>query len=188
MRTSILFFVGIIVSAGVAATPAVSEELIYSPWTKYCFSGMCLVGGGARTASDCLPRFGAVLIEKTAETKKTLRVTVPDSVNRASSVLVIIDQDQPIERRYGPCYTNLCSADIDGAAELVDRLKRGRKLILDAVGSNGPTHFELPLTAFSAAYDGPPQEPKVFEVQPGKLQDELQAQAQAERKIQCDAN
>jgi len=139
-----------------------------------------------------------VLIERTGDTKKTLRVTVPPSVDHTRGVRIGIDQDQPIERPVGSCFANLCGAEIEGGAELIARLKRGHKLIFDAVSANGPMHFELPLADFSAAYDGPPQEPKVFEVQPGKLQEALQAQHEhrqpqdtdrdADRKIQCDAN
>ena len=43
-------------------------------------------------------------------------------------------------------------------------------------------HFELPLADFALAYDGPPQEPKVFR---------SQAQAEKERdegKVWCAAN
>jgi hypothetical protein len=76
---------------------------------------------------------------------------------------------------------------MDGGAELIAQLKRGRKLIFDAVGANGPMHFELPLADFAAAYDGPPQEPKLFEAQSEKLQEELKARADVER-IRCGAN
>jgi invasion protein IalB len=180
MWARILFLVGIIVAAGVFATPAVSEELIYTPWTKFCFSGMCFVGKDARTASDCVPRFGTLLIQQTGETKNTLRITVPASTDHARGVRIGIDQDQPIERPYGRCDASFCSANIGGGAELIARLKRGRKLIFDAVGANGPMHFELPLADFAAAYDGPPQEPKVFKSQTEKAQDE--------QKVQCGAN
>jgi len=193
MRARISFFVGIIVAGGAFASRAVSEDakssgLIYTPWTKFCVSGMCLIGNDARTASDCMSRFAAVLVERTGETKKTLRVLVPASVDRARGVRIAIDQDQPIEGRVGGCYANLCSAEIEGGAELIARLKRGHKLVFDAVGANGPMRFELPLADFATAYDGPPQEPKVFEAQSGKLQEELRTQADADRKIQCDAN
>jgi invasion protein IalB len=203
MRARISFSIGIIAAAGVFAAPVASEEvkssaLIYSPWTKLCFSGMCFVGKDARTASDCVPRFGAVLIERTGETKKTLRVTVPASVDQARGVGIGIDQEQPIERPYGRCDANLCSADIDGGAELIARLRRGSKLVFDTVGANGPMHFELPLADFAAAYEGQAQEPTVFEAQPGKLEKELKAREEhgqqqdtrhdADRKTQCDPN
>jgi invasion protein IalB len=182
MRAKILFFVGIIVSAGAAATPAVSEELIYSPWTKFCLNDTCFVARDARTASDCILRFWAALIERTGKTEKTLSVGVPPSVDQGRGVRIAIDQDQPIERPYGRCDANSCYAQIDGGAELIARLKRGRKLILDAVGTTGPMHFELPLADFAAAYDGPPQEPKVF-----KSQEEAEKERD-EGKVWCDAN
>ena len=187
MRAKVSFFVGIVVSAGVFAAPVVSEELIYSPWTKYCLSNVCIVAKDARTASDCVPRFGAALNEQTGETKNALRITVPASADHARGVRIGIDQDQPIERPYGPCDANFCHAEMDGGAELIAQLKRGRKLIFDAVGANGPMHFELPLADFAAAYDGPPQEPKLFEAQSEKLQEELKARADVER-IRCGAN
>jgi invasion protein IalB len=181
MRARISFFVGIVAVGAAFAAPAVSEDvkssaLIYTPWTKLCFSGMCLVGSDARTASDCVPRFGAALTERTGEVKKTLRVTVPASADHARGVRIAIDQDQPIERPYGRCDANLCSADMDSGAELVARLKRGRNLAFDAVGANDSMHFELPLGNFAAAYDGPPQEPKVFEKQTMEQQQRAQQQ------------
>ena len=188
MQTRILFFVGIIASAEVLATRAVSEELIYSPWTKLCLSDVCFVAKDARTASDCTQRFGAALTERTGETKKTLRVTVPSSTDHARGVRIAIDQDQPIERPVGGCYANLCGAEIEGGAELIARLKHGNKVVFDAVGTNGPMHFELPLSNFASAYDGPAQAPALFEAQPEKLQEELMAQSEAERQTQCAAN
>ena len=40
----------------------------------------------------------------------------------------------------------------------------------------------LPLADFGKAYDGPPTDPKVFEEQQKKLQDELQKRADEARK------
>ena len=40
----------------------------------------------------------------------------------------------------------------------------------------------LPLTDFAKAYDGPPTDPKVFEEQQKKLQDELQRRADEARQ------
>ena len=190
MRPRISFLVGVIVTAGLFAAQVHAEEvnspaLTYRPWTKGCLGDECFIG--ADVVSGCRPRFGAVLIERTGEVKKTLRVTVPPSVDHAHDVRIGIDQDQPVERPVGSCFANFCSAEIEGGAELIARLQRGHKLIFDAVGANGPMHFELPLADFAAAYDGPPQEPKLFEAQSEKLQAELKARANAER-IRCGAN
>ena len=40
----------------------------------------------------------------------------------------------------------------------------------------------LPLVDFGKAYDGPPTDPKVFEEQQKKLQDDLQKRAEEARK------
>ncbi len=40
----------------------------------------------------------------------------------------------------------------------------------------------MPLADFAKAYDGPPTDPKVFEEQQKKLQDELQRRADEARK------
>ncbi len=45
-----------------------------------------------------------------------------------------------------------------------------------------PISLPLPLNDFAKAYDGPPTDPKVFEEQQRKLQEELQKQAEEARK------
>ena len=45
-----------------------------------------------------------------------------------------------------------------------------------------PISLPLPLTDFAKAYDGPPTDPKVFEQQQRKLQEELQKKAEEARK------
>ena len=45
-----------------------------------------------------------------------------------------------------------------------------------------PISLPLPLKEFAKAYDGPPTDPKVFEKQQRKLQEELQKKAEAARK------
>jgi invasion protein IalB len=175
---------GVIVVAGLCCASTRAEELksaapTYRPWTKICLGDTCFIGADVLVASGCKLAFGAALIEKTAGTKKTLRVIVPDSVDQARGVHIGVDQDQPTQRPYGPCHATLCSADIDGGTELIARLKRGRSLVLGAISANGPVRFELPLADFAAAYDGPPQ-PKAFEIQTEK--------EQSERKVQCDAD
>ena len=60
----------------------------------------------------------------------------------------------------------------------VARLSNGISwlLAIEAVdAANSPISLGLPLAGFAAAYDGPAQAPKVFEVQPGQLEKELRA-------------
>jgi invasion protein IalB len=135
-----------------------------------------------------------VLIENAKDTKKILRVTLPTSVNTDQGVRIAIDQAQPITRSFERCYANGCMADYEAGPELVDRLKQGRTLTLDAVDTaNSPISLRLPLVGFALAYDGPAQTPKVFEGQPGKLEKELRAlnepdkRTDDDRKTRCEA-
>ena len=49
-------------------------------------------------------------------------------------------------------------------------------------GQGQPISYVLPLADFAKANDGPPTDPKVFEEQQKKLQDELQKRADEARK------
>jgi hypothetical protein len=107
---------------------------------------------------------------------------------------IIIDQGRAIERPYVNCFANGCMADYDAGAELVDQLKQGRMLVLEAIDkSNSPISLTLPLAGFDNAYDGPPsQELKAFE-KVFSSKEEMQAsserekRAEEERKAWCEA-
>jgi len=56
-------------------------------------------------------------------------------------------------------------------------------LIVQAINMQGtPISLPLPLADFAKAYDGPATDPKVFEDQQRKLQEELQKKAEDARK------
>ena len=74
-------------------------------------------------------------------------------------------------------------ADYEASAELIGKLKKGQGLVVQGINSQGqPISLVLPLTDFGKAYDGPPTDPKVFEEQQKKLQDDLQKRAEEARK------
>ncbi|MCA3580893.1 MAG: invasion associated locus B family protein, partial [Bradyrhizobium sp.] len=68
--------------------------------------------------------------------------------------------------------------------ELIANMKKGQNLVVQAINSNGaPLTLPLPLnTEFAKAFDGPPTDPKVFEENSKKLQEELQKRAEEQRK------
>src|SRR5262249_60618441 len=79
--------------------------------------------------------------------------------------------------------TNGCMADYDASGDLIAKLKKGQGLVVQAINSTGqPISLVLPLADFAKAYDGPPTDPKVFEEQQKKLQEELQRRADEARK------
>ena len=166
-------------------------QLIYSPWTKFCLKGqnnepnakqVCFTGKDARIESG-MPVVAAVLIEPEGEPKKLLRVTLPLGMQLVHGTRVIVDQNQPMTAPYVICFTNGCMADYDASGDLIAKLKKGQGLVIQAINSTGqPISLVLPLADFAKAYDGPPTDPKVFEEQQKKLQEELQRRADEARK------
>jgi invasion protein IalB len=74
-------------------------------------------------------------------------------------------------------------SDYEVTPELLANMKKGQNLVVQAINSNGaPLTLPLPLAEFAKAYDGPPTDPKVFEENQKKLQEELQKRAEEQRK------
>ena len=81
------------------------------------------------------------------------------------------------------CFTNGCMADYEGSPDLIAKLKSGQTLTIQAINIAGnQISFPLPLADFAKANDGPPTDPKIYEEQQKKLQEELQKRAEDARK------
>jgi invasion protein IalB len=166
-----------------------TPQLIYSPWTKFCLKGqeakakqVCFTGKDGRVESG-QPVVAAVLIEPEGEPRKILRVTLPLGMSLQPGTRVIIDQGQPMTGPYVICFNNGCMADYEASQELINNMKKGQGLVVQGInGAGTPISLVLPLNDFAKAYDGPPTDPKEFEAQQKKLQDELQRRAEEARK------
>ena len=166
-----------------------APQLIFSPWTKFCLKGqeanakqVCFTGKDGRVESG-MPVVAAVLIEPENEPKKILRVTLPLGMSIQPGTRVIVDQGQPMTGPYVICFNNGCMADYEASGELIAKLKKGQGLVVQGInGAGQPISLVLPLGDFAKAYDGAPTDPKVFEEQQKKLQDELQRRAEDARK------
>jgi invasion protein IalB len=169
-------------------------QLIFSPWTKFCLKGqpgqtpdpnakqVCFTGKDARVESG-QPVAAAVLIEPEGQEHKILRITLPLGMQLVHGTRLIIDQNQPQTAPYVICFTNGCMADYEANADMIGKLKKGQGLVLQAINATGqPISLVMPLSDFAKAYEGPPTDPKVFEEQQRKLQEELQRRADEARK------
>ena len=165
-------------------------QLIYAPWTKFCLKGqeagakqVCFTGKDGRIESG-QPVIAAVIIEPEGEPKKILRVTLPLGMQLVHGTRIIIDSNQPQQSPYVICFANGCMSDYEATPDLIANLKKGQNLVVQAINSNGaPLTLPLPLAGeFAKAYDGPPTDPKVFEENQKKLQEELQKRAEEARK------
>src|SRR6202012_4937584 len=174
-------------SAGPPADQQV--QLIYAPWTKFCLKGQdanakqfCFTGKDGRIESG-QPVVAAVVIEPEGEPKKILRVTLPLGMLLVHGTRIIVDNNPPAQSPYVICFNNGCMSDYDATPELLANLKQGQNLVVQAISSNNqPITLPLPLSDFAKAYDGPPADPKQFEENQKKLQEELQKRAEEQRK------
>ena len=173
-----------------AGQPADQIQLIYAPWTKFCVKGqdanakqVCFTGKDGRVESG-QPVIAAVIIEPEGEPKKILRVTLPLGMLLVHGTRLVVDSTAPVERPYVICLTNGCMSDYEVTPELLASIKAGQTMYVQAITANsGAVTLPLPLGAeFTKAYEGPPTDPKVFEENQKKLQEELQKRAEAARK------
>jgi invasion protein IalB len=164
-------------------------QLIYAPWTKFCLKGqdanakqVCFTGKDGRIESG-QPVVAAVIIEPEGEPKKILRVTLPLGMQLVHGTRLIIDNNAPAQSPYVICFANGCMSDYEATPEMLANMKKGQNLVVQAINANGaPLTLPLPLAEFAKAYDGPPTDPKVFEENQKKLQEELQKRADEARK------
>jgi invasion protein IalB len=163
--------------------------LIYVDWTKFCLKGkeenakqVCFTGKDGRIESG-QPVVAAVLIEPEAEAKKIFRVTLPLGMRLEHGTRLIVDDQAPLQAPFVICFKNGCMSDYEATPELINKLKTGHRLAVQAFNSDGGVlTLELPLrpgdgASFAEAQQGPPTDPKVFEEKQRKLEAELQERA-----------
>jgi invasion protein IalB len=177
--------------AAPAAQPPADQQvqLIYAPWTKFCLKGqdanakqVCFTGKDGRIESG-QPVVAAVVIEPEGEPKKILRVTLPLGMLLVHGTRIIVDNNPPAQSPFVICFQNGCMSDYEVTPEMLANMKKGQNLVVQAISSNNqPVTLPLPLGDFAKAYDGPPTDPKEFEKNQQKLQEELQKRAEEQRK------
>jgi invasion protein IalB len=182
-----------------AGPPAQMPNFVYSPWTKFCGPPpnngqqpqagqklMCFTGKDARTEQG-VPVIAAALVEMEGEPQKTFRITLPFGLSVSTGTRLIVDQNPPLQMPFmtcAPLSPNMgCIAQYDATADLVTKLKKGQMLTIQAVNlQNQIVSFPLALADFQKANEGPATDPKVYEEQQKKMQEDLQKKADELRK------
>jgi invasion protein IalB len=169
---------------------AEQPPIVYSPWTKFCGKDnnnpaakeVCLTVKEARLETGQFLA-GAALIEQAGDDKKLFRITLPLGMQIPQGTRMLLDKEQPMTGRYIVCLPNGCMADFDVNAEFVGKLKKGQQIVLQGINLPGQAaSYMLPLADFAKANEGPATDPKKFEEDQKKLQDELQKKAEEARK------
>ena len=163
-------------------------QLMYSPWMKVCGKGpdtnnkqVCVTTKDGRLENG-MPVAIVQLFAPEGE-QKVLRVTVPLGMQLAHGTRMIIDQGQPAHQPYKICFPVGCMSDYPVTDDMVATMKKGQMLTVQAINMQGtPISLPMPLADFAKAYEGPATDPKAFEEQQRKLQEELQKKAEEARK------
>lgn len=167
------------------AQPAAPEmpPLVYSNWTKLCNQGpetggktLCRIGKDGRLETG-MPMVGAVVMEMEGEQRRILQVMLPLGVLIPRGTRVLIDNDEqgamvlPIIT----CTGGACMAQTDASADMIEKLKKGQNLYVQAYNMQQSVFtLAVPLADFAKAYDGPATDPKEIEALNNKLREELE--------------
>jgi hypothetical protein len=108
-------------------------------------------------------------------------VTLPLGVRLPFGTRIIIDQGAPSQSIYLMCLVG-CISDYEAKADMVDKLKKGQTLTIQAINPGGyQIAVNVPLLDFAKAYDGPPTDQKVLIERERKLEGELEHRAEQAR-------
>ena len=166
------------------AAPGGTVQLISSPWTRYCAKGLTEQSSEIRTKEVCFTASDghltsrekldiALLIEPEGGDTKLLRVTLPLGVALVPGARIVIDEKDAMTAPFIVCLSkNGCMADYKADTDLIEKLKKGRSLAIQAFEKGKPISFTLPLTGFATAYDGPASDPTDLNQSQGGLPSE----------------
>lgn len=146
--------------------------LTYSPWMKACSESQgpaaeqfCFTSRDARAEAG-FPVAAVIWIEIKGSPKKVLRIVMPSPLQLRYGTRVIVDQQSPLSMPLVICFGEDCLADYEGTSDLIEKLKRGQTLIIQAINVRGDViSFRLPLADFAEVNEGPPTDPRMLDEQ-----------------------
>jgi invasion protein IalB len=166
-----------IATSGVAMAEDIPELTIQTPWTKSCFNGqetyfrrICDTRAELRKQDENSLLAVVDLLDREGEAKKILRVTFPLGMQLVYGTRLIVHGNDPLQGPYVACTDAGCASDYESTPALLDSMKAGQALIVQAIDQSGkPFNATLSLAGFWAAHQGPPAEPAVEQIMaPGR--------------------
>lgn len=142
-------------------------QVNFSPWAKYCANGPKEPTSGIMAKKVCFTAADGhlpsgqklvivLLIEPEGTDTKLLRVTLPLGVALIPGARFVVDENEPMIAPFVACLTKSgCMADYKADDDLIEKMKEGRSLAIQAFDKGKPIRFTLPLTEFAKAHDGP---------------------------------
>jgi invasion protein IalB len=137
-------------------------QLTYSGWVKWCSAGKapCMIANDAKLPSG-QPVLSVVLFQFSENSRGTLRVALPLGMLIGRGTRVIVDGGRPVQAPYVRCLLNGCKSDYKVTPQLIDSMKTGKNIVVQAINSdNKPISLPVPLAGFAEVFDGPPDPTK----------------------------
>lgn len=120
---------------------------------------------------------------------RLVRILTPLGMLIQPGIRFVVDDGQPLQGRYSACLATGCFAEVAGLKdETLAQLKRAEKLQITMLTVPGrELTFQVPLSGFGQAFDGPPADPKLIEEQQKKAQEEFQRRSgELRRRVEGD--
>lgn len=160
-------------------------------WFKTCSkqedSDICVVQNLIATQNQLITAVGLITVEGKVN-RKILQVSVPTARLIPPGISMQIDGGKGQKLDYVVCLPDKCTAETELTDQIIASLKKGGEVTFTSINfRRAPNPIKIPLTGFTAAFDGPalPQE-KLAESQ-RTLEENLQKKAEETRKKLEDA-
>ncbi|HTV33253.1 MAG TPA: invasion associated locus B family protein [Methylocella sp.] len=163
----------------------VKVELVptQNEWTKVCPDQVTCSTMRDFSAQAGQPPVLEMIVSDIKGQDARLRLLLPVGLLLPPGFRFYVDKGQTQAGVFQICFPNGCIAEAALKAPLVTELKKGSNLSVVVKNQAAvEVTIDIPIAGLGRAYDGPAVDPKVFEEQQKKLQEELQKRAEEERK------
>lgn len=180
-------------AAPAAAPPAatlvqVKPEPSQANWIKICGEDQQNKKKICYTTRDFVsdqnqPVLAVAVYDVQGEPQKIVRFLLPLGFILAPGVRFTVDTGAPQSGKFAVCFPNGCFAEVSVKDDVIASLKKGNTIAVSVQNQFGrEVAFQVPLTDFGKAFDGPPVDPAVLAAEQKRLQDQMQKQAEEMRK------
>lgn len=159
--------------AGAAPAGTAAQAPAQDAWVKLCMKNeqtqnkeICLINHEGLDPNTGMVLITAMVRKVEGEEKQQLIVRLPTAYALVipAGVQAKIDEDKPIDLQYMICFPAGCQAQVDLTAEAMDRMRKGKQMVVAAVNFQQKTMgFPVPLSGFSKAVEGPAADPVKYE-------------------------
>lgn len=157
-----------------------------SSWFKLCDStkgenprNICLTHHERIDSNTGMVLVSVAVRKIEGQEKENLMVMVPLGMAIPPGLQIRVDEQKPIPLNYSFCYAQGCTAEAEATDEIVQKLKKGEKLVVAAINLKGrPVGFPVPLNGFTKAYEGEPVDKEKYNAARKQLMEKIRRRQQ----------